>query len=148
MGYTNLQDTILDTIVIVANILSFVYNLPQIYQTIKTKKADDISGLFLIIRLVSSIMWIIYTTIRYDLQVLISWLITFSSSAIIIYYKFFYVPNDDTNTSQNEDTNTPENKKTDTPENEETDISENKESDNTQENTIIHNVIEVEDTNE
>ncbi len=83
----------LNTLVICANILGFLYNLPQVYLTIKTKKTDDISSWFLFMRLLSSILWIIYASCKSEWQVLISWIITCTSSSIIIYYKFLYKTN-------------------------------------------------------
>ena len=83
----------LQAIVILANIIGFVYNLPQVILTIKTKKTDDISGTFLILRFISSVLWIIYSSYIFSIDVLISWLITCSSNIVIMYYKFFYKNN-------------------------------------------------------
>ena len=80
----------LRTLVITANVIGFIYNLPQVILTIRTKKTDDISGSFLILRFVSAIMWIIYCSYVFSLDVLISWIITGSSSSIILYYKYFH----------------------------------------------------------
>ena len=74
----------------IANVIGFIYMIPQLYQTIKTKKTRDLSGLFINLRIICSILWIIYT-INYEMwQVLASWVITFISSLILAYYKFFY----------------------------------------------------------
>lgn len=87
----NTEDELwLNILVISANIIGFLYNLPQVYLTIKTKKTDDISSLFLFMRLLSSILWIIYSSYKQDWQVLISWLITSTSNIVILYYKFIY----------------------------------------------------------
>ena len=80
----------LQGIVILANIIGFIYNLPQVILTIRTKKTDDISGTFLILRFISSILWIIYCIYTNSIDVLISWIITCSSNIVILYYKFFY----------------------------------------------------------
>ena len=83
----------LQGIVILANIIGFIYNLPQVILTIRTKKTDDISGTFLILRFISSILWIIYCIYTNSIDVLISWIITCSSNIVILYYKFFYKNN-------------------------------------------------------
>jgi MtN3 and saliva related transmembrane protein len=83
----------LQSIVILANIIGFVYNLPQVILTIRTKKTDDISGTFLILRFISSILWIIYCSYTNSIYVLISWIVTCSSNIIIMYYKFLYKNN-------------------------------------------------------
>ena len=83
----------LQGIVILANIIGFIYNLPQVILTIKTKKTDDISSTFLILRFISSVLWIIYSSYIFSIDVLISWLITCSSNIVIMYYKFWYKNN-------------------------------------------------------
>ena len=87
------QDVLWVTIFIwIANSIGFIYNLPQVYHTYKTKKTTDISGLFLLMRLVASVMWIFYCIYFFMPDVLASWLITGSSNLVIIYYKYFYKP--------------------------------------------------------
>ena len=73
--------------VIVANVIGFVYNVPQVVLTMRTKSAKDISLVFLSMRLVSSILWLIYTGIRWAPDVFISWVITGASSGVLLYYK-------------------------------------------------------------
>lgn len=72
------------------NFSILIYNFPQIYKTIKTKSTKDISCAFLIIRVLSSILWLIYSSYTMEYFVLLSWIITGSSTVIILYYKFFY----------------------------------------------------------
>ena len=85
-----MESFVMQSLVITANIISLVYNIPQIIHTINTKKADDISGIFLWMRLLSGILWIIYCIYVYNLDVLISWTITTCSSIILLYYKYIY----------------------------------------------------------
>lgn len=80
----------LRSMVIVANIIGFVYNIPQIIHTCRTKKAGDISGLFLFLRFTSAILWIIYSSIEFNLDIIISWIITLVSSIVLLYYKYIY----------------------------------------------------------
>ncbi len=44
----------------IGNVLSVVYNIPQMWRTHKLKKADDISSHFLWMRLSAGIIWSIY----------------------------------------------------------------------------------------
>jgi uncharacterized protein with PQ loop repeat len=74
----------------VANGIGFIYNLPQAYHTYKTKKTADISSMFLMLRSVASIMWIFYCSYFFMPDVLVSWVITFSSNMVIVYYKYMY----------------------------------------------------------
>lgn len=74
----------------IANVIVFIYNIPQVYKTVKTKKARDLSFWFLFLRLVSSIIWIIYSIYYSLIDVLISWILTGSSSAVLLFYKYRY----------------------------------------------------------
>ena len=44
----------------IGNVLSILYNVPQMWRTHKLKKADDISSHFLWMRLSAGIIWSIY----------------------------------------------------------------------------------------
>jgi uncharacterized protein with PQ loop repeat len=86
----NEENPYLRSLVIIANIIGFVYNVPQVILTIRTKSAKDLSSLFLIMRIVSALLWIIYTSVLWSPDVLISWIITGCSSGILFYYKIMY----------------------------------------------------------
>ena len=75
-----------------ANSIGFVYNIPQVVHTVRTKKTGDISSIFLWLRFVSSAMWCFYSSYFFMYDVLISWAITLLSSTIILYYKYIYKP--------------------------------------------------------
>ena len=45
---------------VISNVASILYNLPQMYRTYQTGSARDISGLFLLLRSYISTVWIIY----------------------------------------------------------------------------------------
>jgi uncharacterized protein with PQ loop repeat len=77
-------------IVISANVIGLIYNIPQTILTIRTKSANDISLLFISLRLLSSFLWIVYTMIHWLPDVFISWIITGTSSSILLYYKIRY----------------------------------------------------------
>jgi uncharacterized protein with PQ loop repeat len=80
----------LRALVIIANIIGFIYNIPQVVYTIRTKSANDISGIFLTLRILSACLWLIYTSILWSPDVFISWVITGTASGILVYYKIRY----------------------------------------------------------
>lgn len=79
-------------IVNIGNVLSILYNVPQMWRTHKLKKADDISSHFLWMRLSAGIIWSIYC-IHYRMwYVIISWTTTIISTTQILYYKYYPSP--------------------------------------------------------
>ena len=79
-------------IVNIGNVLSILYNLPQMWRTYKLKKADDISSYFLWMRLSSGIIWSIYCIYYRMWNVIISWATTIISTIQILYYKYYPSP--------------------------------------------------------
>lgn len=75
------------TFAIIGNILNFAYNIPFVWKVIKTKSARDISLLFLYLRIFGSISWLIYSIIKPDILIGISYVVTLSSSLIVFYVK-------------------------------------------------------------
>jgi uncharacterized protein with PQ loop repeat len=73
----------------IGNILSVVYNIPQMWRTHKLKKADDISSHFLWMRLSAGIIWSIYCIYYRMWYVIISWTTTIISTTQILYYKYY-----------------------------------------------------------
>lgn len=82
------MDTFFHILVTIGNVLSVVYNIPQMWQTYKTKRAGDISYAFLWMRLASSIIWCSYCIYYYLWDVIISWVMSLVCSAMILYYKY------------------------------------------------------------
>ena len=76
----------------IGNILSVVYNVPQMWRTYKLKKADDISSHFLWMRLSAGIIWSIYCIYYKMWYVIISWTTTILSTTQILYYKYYPSP--------------------------------------------------------
>jgi MtN3 and saliva related transmembrane protein len=83
-------DTVFKYLINITNVIVFVYNIPQVYKTVKTKKAGDLSFWFLFLRLISSIIWIVYSIYYQLYEVSITWILTGGSSAILLYYKYKY----------------------------------------------------------
>lgn len=87
---SNSQVDLFMTILInVGNVLSVIYNVPQMWRTYKLKKADDISSYFLWMRLASGIIWSIYCIYYKMWYVIISWTSTIISTLQILYYKYY-----------------------------------------------------------
>lgn len=79
-------------IVNIGNVLSILYNVPQMWRTHKLKKADDISSHFLWMRLSAGIIWSIYCIYYRMWYVIISWTTTIISTTQILYYKYYPSP--------------------------------------------------------
>ena len=79
-------------IVNIGNVLSMVYNFPQMWMTYKLKKADDISSYFLWMRLSAGIIWSTYCIYYRMWYVIISWATTIISTIQILYYKYYPSP--------------------------------------------------------
>lgn len=79
-------------IVNIGNVLSILYNVPQMWRTYKLKKADDISSHFLWMRLSAGIIWSIYCVYYKMWYVIISWTTTIISTTQILYYKYYPSP--------------------------------------------------------
>ena len=73
----------------IGNVLSIIYNIPQMWRTHKLKKADDISSHFLWMRLSAGIIWSIYCIYYQMWYVIISWTTTIVSTIQILYYKYY-----------------------------------------------------------
>jgi len=87
---SNSQIDLFMTILInIGNVLSVIYNIPQMWRTYKLKKADDISSYFLWMRLASGIIWSIYCIYYQMWYVIISWASTIISTLQILYYKYY-----------------------------------------------------------
>jgi uncharacterized protein with PQ loop repeat len=76
----------------IGNVLSILYNVPQMWRTHKLKKADDISSHFLWMRLSAGIIWSIYCIYYQMWYVIISWTTTIISTTQILYYKYYPSP--------------------------------------------------------
>ena len=73
-----------------AAILTTVAFLPQLVKTLKTKKADDVSLLTLIMFITGVLSWIIYGYKIESFPILIANLITFLLNLMILISKIYY----------------------------------------------------------
>lgn len=79
--------TWLNVIVLIANVIGLIYNVPQMWTTFRRASTDDISGLFLLFRFSSGIMWLIFSFYVQNVQLIISNSITTGSTIFIGAYK-------------------------------------------------------------
>jgi len=70
-----------------ANILNLIYNFPQMWRTFKRKSTRDISGWFLLLRVISSILWVVYSIAISNGQLIIANSVTLIASIFVGYYK-------------------------------------------------------------
>jgi len=77
----------INIVVIIANVINLIYNIPQMYKTYKRKTTKDISGLFLLFRAIASIIWTYYSFYINDIQYIIANIVTLVATLFIGYYK-------------------------------------------------------------
>ena len=73
-----------------AAILTTVAFLPQLIKTLKTKKADDVSLITLIMFIIGVLSWIIYGYKLSSLPIMIANLITFVLNLLILISKIYF----------------------------------------------------------
>ncbi len=76
-----------------AAILTTVAFLPQLIKTLKTKKADDVSLITLIMFIIGVLSWIIYGYKISSLPILLANLITFILNLLILISKIYFSKN-------------------------------------------------------
>jgi len=78
----------INILLVIANIINLVYNIPQMIQTYKTRSTGDFSTLFLFLRVVSNFIWIIYSVSIDSMLMLINSIVTVIATAFIGYFKY------------------------------------------------------------
>lgn len=84
----------MNIMLIVANVINLVYNIPQMVQTYRTKSTRDFSGWFLSLRVVGNMIWVIYAIYIANLLMLINNIVTVVASVFVGYYKCIELLND------------------------------------------------------
>ena len=74
----------------IAASLTTVAFLPQVIKTWRTKKAEDVSTMMLLMFITGLLFWIIYAIQTHSLPVLMANIITFIFNLIILTLKFIY----------------------------------------------------------
>jgi uncharacterized protein with PQ loop repeat len=74
----------------VANVVGFVYSIPQMIRTWKTKSTRDIDTTGQVLRCLCSVLWITYCIRFRMIDIGVSWGVTLLSSAWILGFKAVY----------------------------------------------------------
>ena len=74
----------------IAAILTTIAFLPQLIRTLKTRSADDISFLMLILFIIGLLFWIVYGIAIESKPIIVANLITFSLNICILFLKILY----------------------------------------------------------
>ena len=85
--YCNMT-TYADMLLIIANILNIIYNIPQMVHTYRTKSVDDFDAWFLGLRLLYNVLWVLYGIDVNSMLVVGNSIMTIIASVFIGYYKF------------------------------------------------------------
>jgi uncharacterized protein with PQ loop repeat len=78
----------MNVLLIVANVINLVYNLPQMVHTYRTKSTKDFNTWFIVLRIVGNSIWVIYAAEVKSTLMLINNTVSVLSSIFIGYYKF------------------------------------------------------------
>ena len=77
----------MNVMLIIANVINVVYNIPQMVKTYQTKSTRDFSGWFLSLRVIGNAIWLVYSIYVANLLMLINNLVTVIASVFVGYYK-------------------------------------------------------------
>ncbi len=86
----------MNIMLIIANVINLIYNIPQMVQTYRTKSTRDFSGWFLSLRIIGNMIWFVYAIYIANLLMLINNIVTVVASIFIGYYKCVEINNDRT----------------------------------------------------
>ena len=77
----------INILLVIANVLNLIYNIPQMVHTYRRKSTRDLSAWFLFLRIVGNIIWVVYSIYIANLLMLINNLVTVMASVFVGYYK-------------------------------------------------------------
>lgn len=84
----------MNVMLIIANVLNLIYNIPQMVQTYRTKSTRDFSSWFLSLRIVGNGIWLVYSGYIGNLLMLLNNLVSVLASVFIGYYKLLEIIHD------------------------------------------------------
>ena len=84
----------MNVMLIIANVLNLIYNIPQMVQTYRTKSTRDFSSWFLSLRIVGNGIWLVYSGYIGNLLMLLNNLVSVLASLFIGYYKLLEIIQD------------------------------------------------------
>ena len=79
--------TTMNVFLVIGNIINFVYNIPQVVKTYKTKSTKDFSPTFLFMRVIGNCIWLAYSIELKAFLFILSNIVSVISSIFISYYK-------------------------------------------------------------
>jgi MtN3 and saliva related transmembrane protein len=77
----------MNVMLIIANVINVVYNIPQMVKTYQMKSTRDFSGWFLSLRILGNAIWVVYSIYVANLLMLINNVVTVVASVFVGYYK-------------------------------------------------------------
>ncbi len=97
MDFSIFDDSVsytMNVFLVIGNIINFVYNIPQIVKTYKTKSTKDFSPTFLFMRVIGNCIWLAYSIELRAFLFILSNIVSVFSSIFISYYKAVELYND------------------------------------------------------
>ena len=86
--YRNMADLSYENILLViANVVNLIYNIPQMVRTYKTKSANDFDVWFLSLRVLYNFLWILYGIEVDSGLVSLNSIVTILATLFVSYYK-------------------------------------------------------------
>lgn len=79
--------TTMNVFLVIGNIINFVYNIPQVIKTYKTKSTKDFSPTFLFMRVIGNCIWLAYSIELGQFLFMLANIVSLFSSIFISYYK-------------------------------------------------------------
>ena len=77
----------MNVMLVIANVINLIYNIPQMVKTYQTKSTQDFSGWFLSLRVIGNAIWLVYSIYLSNLLMLINNVVTVIASVFVGYYK-------------------------------------------------------------
>lgn len=84
----------MNIMLVIANVLNLIYNIPQMVHTYRRKSTRDLSSLFLFLRILGNLIWVVYSIYIANLLMLINNIVTVAASVFVGYYKVLEIIND------------------------------------------------------
>jgi MtN3 and saliva related transmembrane protein len=77
----------MNILLVIANVLNLIYNIPQMVHTYRRKSTRDLSAWFLFLRILGNLIWVVYSVYIANLLMLINNVVTVAASVFVGYYK-------------------------------------------------------------
>ena len=77
----------MNVFLVIGNIINFVYNIPQVIKTYKTKSTKDFSPTFLFMRVIGNCIWLAYSIELQQFLFMLSNVVSVIAAIFISYYK-------------------------------------------------------------